>query len=104
MTGISVRCSGTAQAFASCSGFRATNLLLSGQQECNETQYNYDEDIHETSFFILPDIGSELVTIENDKDLSDREILEKKDKLIKKGYFLSHHLPNRLLKKRKPLK
>lgn len=35
------------------------------------------------NFFIMPDIGTELAAIENDKALSDTEILKRKDELIK---------------------
>jgi len=34
------------------------------------------------SFFILPDIGSEIASIENDPELSDQDKIEKKDTLI----------------------
>lgn len=56
-----------------------------------------DED---TSFFILPDIGSELAEIENDQELSDKDILEKKDKLIQDYSIKSQriHSVNQLLK------
>lgn len=36
----------------------------------------------DTSFFVLPDIGSEIALIENDITLSDTEKLEKKEKLL----------------------
>jgi preprotein translocase subunit SecA len=41
------------------------------------------KDGEDPNFFILPDIGIEIANLEKDESLSDEEMLEKKDKLIK---------------------
>lgn len=56
-------------------------------------------DIEDTGFFILPDIGSEIATLEK-SGLSDQEKLEKKDELIQSYSVKSErvHTINQLLK------
>ena len=58
------------------------------------------KDGEDESFFILPDIGVEIAKIENDSDLSDQEILKKKDEIIKDYAVKAEriHTINQLLK------
>ncbi|MDX9883683.1 MAG: preprotein translocase subunit SecA [Prolixibacteraceae bacterium] len=57
-------------------------------------------DVEDPLFFVLPDVGSEIAEIENNKSLSQREILEKKDELLQSYAVKSErvHTINQLLK------
>jgi len=54
----------------------------------------------DSSFFILPDIGTEIAQLEKDEELSEKEVLEKKEEIIRdyniKGQRI--HSVNQLLK------
>jgi preprotein translocase subunit SecA len=57
-------------------------------------------DVDDPSFFILPDVGSELAEIENNKSITKEQILEKKDELLTNYSIKSErvHTINQLLK------
>jgi len=58
------------------------------------------DDVDDSSFFILPDVGSELAEIENDKELTKEQILKKKDDMLTDYAVKSErvHTINQLLK------
>jgi len=58
------------------------------------------EDMEDPHFFVLPDVGSEIAEIENNKELAPRQILEKKDELLQNYAVKSErvHTINQLLK------
>jgi preprotein translocase subunit SecA len=57
-------------------------------------------DVDEPTFFILPDVGSEIAEIENNKALTKEQVLEKKDELLTSYAIKSErvHTINQLLK------
>jgi preprotein translocase subunit SecA len=57
-------------------------------------------DVDEPTFFILPDVGSEIAEIENNKELTKEQVLEKKDELLTSYAVKSErvHTINQLLK------
>jgi len=57
-------------------------------------------DVDDPSFFILPDVGSEIAEIENNKSLTKEQVLEKKDELLTNYSIKSErvHTINQLLK------
>ncbi len=57
-------------------------------------------DVDEPTFFILPDVGSEIAEIENNKELTKEQVLEKKDELLTSYAIKSErvHTINQLLK------
>jgi preprotein translocase subunit SecA len=57
-------------------------------------------DVDDPSFFILPDVGSEIAEIENNKSLTKELVLEKKDELLTSYSIKSErvHTINQLLK------
>ncbi|HAQ20824.1 MAG TPA: preprotein translocase subunit SecA [Prolixibacteraceae bacterium] len=57
-------------------------------------------DVDDPSFFILPDVGSEIAEIENNKTLIKEQVLEKKDELLTSYAIKSErvHTINQLLK------
>ncbi|MBL7969187.1 MAG: preprotein translocase subunit SecA [Prolixibacteraceae bacterium] len=57
-------------------------------------------DLEDSLFFVLPDVGSEVAEIENNKSLSKEQILEKKDELLTNYAIKSErvHTINQLLK------
>ena len=57
-------------------------------------------DMEDSLFFVLPDVGSEIAEIENNKSLSQREVLEQKDELLQNYAVKSErvHTINQLLK------
>jgi preprotein translocase subunit SecA len=57
-------------------------------------------DVDDPTFFILPDVGSEIAEIENNKTLSKEQVLEKKDDLLTSYAIKSErvHTINQLLK------
>ena len=57
-------------------------------------------DVDDPSFFILPDVGSEIAEIENNKSLTKEQVLEKKDELLTSYAIKSErvHTINQLLK------
>jgi len=57
-------------------------------------------DVDDSSFFILPDVGSEIAEIENNKSLTKEQVLEKKDELLTSYAIKSErvHTINQLLK------
>ncbi len=57
-------------------------------------------DVEDPSFFVLPDVGSEIAEIENNSSLSPRQILEQKDELLQNYAVKSErvHTINQLLK------
>ncbi|MDP3642423.1 MAG: preprotein translocase subunit SecA [Bacteroidota bacterium] len=57
-------------------------------------------DVDDPSFFILPDVGSEIAEIENNKSLTKELVLEKKDELLTSYAIKSErvHTINQLLK------
>jgi len=57
-------------------------------------------DVDDPSFFILPDVGSEIADIENNKELTKEQVLEKKDELLTSYSIKSErvHTINQLLK------
>lgn len=57
-------------------------------------------DVDDPSFFVLPDVGSELAEIENNKELTKDQIIEKKDELLTNYSIKSErvHTINQLLK------
>jgi len=57
-------------------------------------------DVDDSSFFILPDVGSEIAEIENNKELTKELVLEKKDELLTNYSIKSErvHTINQLLK------
>ena len=58
------------------------------------------DDVEDQSFFILPDVGSEIAEIENNKGLTKEQVLEKKDDLLTNYAIKSErvHTINQLLK------
>ncbi|MFA5329087.1 MAG: preprotein translocase subunit SecA [Prolixibacteraceae bacterium] len=58
------------------------------------------DDVDDPSFFVMPDIGSELAEIENNKELSKEQVIEKKDDLLTSYSIKSErvHTINQLLK------
>jgi len=58
------------------------------------------DDVDDQSFFILPDVGSEIAEIENNKALTKEQVLEKKDDLLTNYAIKSErvHTINQLLK------
>ena len=58
------------------------------------------DDVDDPSFFVLPDVGSEIAEIEQNKDLTKEEVLEKKDELLSNYAIKSErvHTINQLLK------
>ena len=58
------------------------------------------DDVEDQSFFILPDVGSEIAEIENNKSLTKEQVLEKKDDLLTNYAIKSErvHTINQLLK------
>jgi preprotein translocase subunit SecA len=58
------------------------------------------DDVEDQSFFVLPDVGSELAEIENNKSLSREKMLEMKDELLTNYSIKSErvHTINQLLK------
>ena len=58
------------------------------------------DDVEDQTFFILPDVGSEIAEIENNKALTKEQILEKKDDLLTNYAIKSErvHTINQLLK------
>lgn len=58
------------------------------------------DDVEDQSFFILPDVGSEIAEIENNKTLTKEQVLEKKDDLLTNFAIKSErvHTINQLLK------
>ncbi|MDD2305321.1 MAG: preprotein translocase subunit SecA [Prolixibacteraceae bacterium] len=58
------------------------------------------DDVEDQSFFILPDVGSEIAEIENNKALTKEQVLEKKDDLLTNYAIKSErvHTINQLLK------
>ncbi len=58
------------------------------------------DDVDDPSFFILPDVGSEIAEIENNKELTKEQVLEKKDDLLTNYAIKSErvHTINQLLK------
>ncbi len=58
------------------------------------------DDVEDPTFFVLPDVGSEIAEIENNKALNEHEILEKKDELLQNYAVKSErvHTINQLLK------
>jgi preprotein translocase subunit SecA len=57
-------------------------------------------DVDDPSFFILPDVGSEIADIESNKSLTKEQVLEKKDELLTSYSIKSErvHTINQLLK------
>jgi len=57
-------------------------------------------DVDDPTFFILPDVGSEIAEIENNKSLTKEQVLEKKDDLLTNYAIKSErvHTINQLLK------
>jgi preprotein translocase subunit SecA len=57
-------------------------------------------DVDDPTFFILPDVGSEIAEIENNKSLTKEQVLEKKDDLLTSYAIKSErvHTINQLLK------
>jgi preprotein translocase subunit SecA len=57
-------------------------------------------DVDEPTFFILPDVGSEIAEIENNKELTKEQVLAKKDELLTSYSIKSErvHTINQLLK------
>ncbi len=57
-------------------------------------------DVDEPTFFILPDVGSEIAEIENNKELTKEQVLSKKDELLTNYAIKSErvHTINQLLK------
>lgn len=57
-------------------------------------------DVDDPTFFVLPDVGAEIAEIENNTELSQKQILEKKDVLIQNYAVKSErvHTINQLLK------
>ncbi len=57
-------------------------------------------DVDDHSFFILPDVGSEIAEIEQNKELTKEQVLEKKDELLTNYAIKSErvHTINQLLK------
>ena len=58
------------------------------------------DDVEDQTFFILPDVGSEIAEIENNKALTKEQVLEKKDDLLTNFAIKSErvHTINQLLK------
>jgi len=58
------------------------------------------DDVDDPTFFVLPDVGSELAEIENNKELTKDQIVEKKDELLTNYAIKSErvHTINQLLK------
>ncbi len=58
------------------------------------------DDVDDPTFFVMPDIGSELAEIENNKELNKEQIVEKKDDLLTSYSIKSErvHTINQLLK------
>jgi preprotein translocase subunit SecA len=58
------------------------------------------DDVDDPTFFILPDVGSEIAEIENNKALNKEQVLEKKDDLLTNYAIKSErvHTINQLLK------
>jgi len=58
------------------------------------------DDNEDPTFFVLPDVGSEIAEIENDKSLTKEQVLEKKDELLTSYAIKSErvHTINQLLK------
>ena len=58
------------------------------------------DDVDDPLFFVLPDVGSEVAEIENDKSLTKEQVLEKKDDLLTSYAIKSErvHTINQLLK------
>ncbi len=58
------------------------------------------DDVDDPTFFILPDVGSEIAEIENNKALTKEQVLEKKDDLLTNYAIKSErvHTINQLLK------
>ena len=58
------------------------------------------KDNEDSSFFVLPDVGSEVAEIQNDSSLSETQKLEEKDKLLQNFAIKSErvHTVNQLLK------
>jgi preprotein translocase subunit SecA len=58
------------------------------------------DDVDDPSFFVLPDVGSELAEIENNKELTKDQIIEQKDELLTNYSIKSErvHTINQLLK------
>ncbi|HZL11416.1 MAG TPA: preprotein translocase subunit SecA [Prolixibacteraceae bacterium] len=58
------------------------------------------DDVDDSKFFVLPDVGSEIAEIENNKELTKEQILEKKDELLTNYALKSErvHTINQLLK------
>jgi len=58
------------------------------------------DDVEDPTFFILPDVGSEIAEIENNKALTKEQVLEKKDDLLTNYAIKSErvHTINQLLK------
>jgi preprotein translocase subunit SecA len=58
------------------------------------------DDVSDPTFFILPDVGSEIAEIENNKALTKEQVLEKKDDLLTNYAIKSErvHTINQLLK------
>ena len=58
------------------------------------------DDVEDQTFFILPDVGSEIAEIENNKALTKEQVLEKKDDLLTNYAIKSErvHTINQLLK------
>ena len=58
------------------------------------------DDVDDPSFFVLPDVGSELAEIENNKELSKDQIIQSKDELLTNYAIKSErvHTINQLLK------
>ncbi len=57
-------------------------------------------DVDDPNFFVLPDIGSEVAELENDKSLKPQQMVEKKDELLQSYAVKSErvHTINQLLK------
>lgn len=57
-------------------------------------------DLEDSQFFVLPDVGSEIAEIENNKSLTKEQVLEKKDDLLTNYAIKSErvHTINQLLK------
>jgi preprotein translocase subunit SecA len=58
------------------------------------------DDVEDPHFFVLPDVGSEIAEIENNKSLTKQEAVEKKDELLQNYAVKSErvHTINQLLK------
>ncbi len=57
-------------------------------------------DVDDPTFFVLPDVGSEIAEIENNKELTKEQVLERKDELLTSYAIKSErvHTINQLLK------